>query len=67
MRTEKQVNNELLDDLTRVSCNTGVLFRIAEASVEDPDGKVRDVVFLAAGGEQSMSRTTGAWCRSCCR
>ena len=32
----------------------GVLFRIAEASVERPDGRVRDVVFPAAGGEQTL-------------
>jgi hypothetical protein len=31
-----------------------VLFHIAEASVEQPDGCVRDVVFPAAGGEQKL-------------
>jgi TnpA family transposase len=54
VRAEKRVDKELLDDLKRVAGKTGVLFRIAEASVEDPDGKVRDVVFPAAGGEQKL-------------
>src|SRR5437870_7397792 len=38
VRAEKRVDKELLDDLKRVAGKTGVLFRIAEASVEDPDG-----------------------------
>jgi hypothetical protein len=53
-RAEKRVEKELLDDLKRVTGKTAVLFRIAEAAVERPDGRVRDVVFPAAGGEQKL-------------
>ena len=54
VRAEKRVEKELLDDLKRVTGKTAVLFRIAEAAVEQPDGRVRDVVFPAAGGEQKL-------------
>jgi Domain of unknown function (DUF4158) len=54
IRAEKRVEKELLEDLRRVTGKTGLLFRIAEASVEQPDGRVRDVVFPAAGGEQTL-------------
>jgi hypothetical protein len=54
VRAEKRVEKELLNDLRRVTGKAGLLFRIAEASVERPDGRVRDVVFPAAGGEQTL-------------
>jgi hypothetical protein len=54
VRAEKRVEKELLDDFKRVTGKVGVLFDIAEASVEQPDGRVRDVVFPAAGGEQKL-------------
>ncbi|MEX0657870.1 MAG: hypothetical protein WD080_01940 [Egibacteraceae bacterium] len=40
---------ELIDDLKRVRGKEGILFRIAEASVAQPDGPVRTVVFPVAG------------------
>ena len=54
VRAEKRVEKELLDDFKRVTGKLTVLFHIAEASVEKPDGCVRDVVFPAAGGEQKL-------------
>jgi TnpA family transposase len=54
VRAERKVEKELLEDLRRVTGKTGLLFRIAEAAVEHPDGRVRDVVFPAAGGEQTL-------------
>ncbi len=54
MRAEKRVEKELLDDFKRVSGKITVLFHIAEASVKQPDGRVRDVVFPAAGGERKL-------------
>jgi len=54
VRAEKRVEKELLDDFKRVSGKITVLFHIAEASVEQPDGRVRDVVFPAAGGERKL-------------
>jgi len=44
----------LLADFRRVTGKTGLLFRVAEASVERPDGIVRDVVFPAVGGERVL-------------
>jgi hypothetical protein len=54
VRAEKRVEKELLDDFRRVTGKVSVLFHIAEASVEQPEGRVRDVVFPAAGGEQKL-------------
>ncbi|HEX2242791.1 MAG TPA: DUF4158 domain-containing protein, partial [Gammaproteobacteria bacterium] len=44
-QTEKQLNRELLQDLTRVEGKLQILFRIAEAVVEKPEGTVREVIF----------------------
>ena len=41
---QRRVEQELLADFRRVTGKTGLLFRVAEASVERPDGIVRDVV-----------------------
>jgi hypothetical protein len=40
VRAEKRVEKELLNDLRRVTGKTGMLLRIAGASVERPDGRV---------------------------
>ena len=54
VRAEKRVEKEVLDDFKRVTGKITVLVHIAEASVEQPDGRVRDVVFPAAGGERKL-------------
>jgi TnpA family transposase len=51
---EHRVERELLADLRRVTGKTGLLFRVAEAAVEQPDGIVREVVFPAVGGEHVL-------------
>jgi hypothetical protein len=51
---ERRVEQELLADFRRVTGKTGLLFRVAGASVERPDGIVRDVVFPAVGGEHVL-------------
>jgi TnpA family transposase/DNA-binding cell septation regulator SpoVG len=47
-RAERKVEGELIKDLRRVHGKEGILFRIADASVTNPDGTVRDVVFPVA-------------------
>jgi TnpA family transposase len=51
---EHRVEQELLADFRRVTGKTGLLFRVAEASVEHPDGIVREVIFPAVGGEHVL-------------
>jgi len=48
-RAERRVEGELIDDLKRVRGKEGILFRIAEAAVAEPEGTVRKVVFPVAG------------------
>jgi TnpA family transposase len=48
-RAERRVEGELFKEFKAVHGKTGILFRIAEACVEAPDGTVREVVFPAAG------------------
>ena len=48
-RAENRVEGELTKDLKRVHGKQAILFRVAEASLADPDGIVRRVVFPAAG------------------
>lgn len=42
---EQRVDKVLLEDFKRVTGKTGLLFRLAEASLEHPDELVRDVVY----------------------
>lgn len=44
-RAERRVEKAFLNDIKKVSGKTNILFRLAEAVVEQPDGVVRDVVF----------------------
>ncbi len=53
-KAERRVEKELLDDFRRVSGKTGLLFRIAEASIEHPDGTIREVLYPVVGGEQTL-------------
>ncbi len=43
--TERQLEREILQDVTRVEGKVQILFRVAEAVVEKPDGKVSEVIF----------------------
>jgi hypothetical protein len=47
-RAEHKVIKELINDFVKVNGKAGILFRIAEAVYDDPDGTVRDVVFPVA-------------------
>lgn len=52
-RAEHRVEKELLEDLKRVGGKQALLYRMAGAAVEDPDGTVRDVIYPAVG-EQTL-------------
>ncbi|MCP4410675.1 MAG: hypothetical protein GY807_23630 [Gammaproteobacteria bacterium] len=51
VRAEKQVNKELIGELEKVEGKTALLFRMAEAALERPEGVVKDVLFPVAGEE----------------
>lgn len=50
---ERRVERELLDELKRVTGKQNLLFDLAGAALEQPDGIVRDVVFPVVG-EQTL-------------
>jgi hypothetical protein len=52
-RAERRVDCELLDDLKRVSGKQNLLFGLAGAALDHPDGIVREVVFPVVG-EQTL-------------
>ncbi|MBM3653471.1 MAG: Tn3 family transposase [Alphaproteobacteria bacterium] len=52
-RAERRVDRELLDELKRVTGKQNLLFDLAGAALEQPDGVVRDVVFPVVG-EQTL-------------
>ena len=52
-RAERRVERELLDDVKRVAGKQNLLFDLAGAVLEQPDGIVRDVVFPVVG-EQTL-------------
>ena len=45
VRAEKKRDKELLNEVKRVDGKTQLLFRVAEAVVDNPDGTIRDVIF----------------------
>ena len=52
-KAEKRVEGELIADLKRVAGKPALLFKLAAASLAQPDRAVRDVVFPAVG-EQTL-------------
>jgi TnpA family transposase len=52
-RSERKVVKALLEDLRKVHGKTTLLFRIAEAAVDNPDSVVREVVYPVVG-EQTL-------------
>ena len=55
VRAEKKRDRELLKDLKLVDGKTQILFRVAEAIVENPDGNIRDVIFPKVKEETFLS------------
>jgi hypothetical protein len=53
VRAESKVEKELLSDLKQVRGKTGLLFKLAEAAVDHPDGVVNEVRFPVVG-EQTL-------------
>ena len=53
-RAQKKVINELIGEFKRIANKETLLFRVAEASVSRPDDLVKEVVFPAVGGEQTL-------------
>ena len=49
VRAEKRVIAEMVGELQRVEGKTGLLFRIADAALGNPDGIVREVLFPLVG------------------
>ena len=56
-RAEKRVERVLLRELQKVSGKDRILFRIAQASLGKPEGKVREVIFPVVG-EQKLKEVT---------
>jgi len=52
-RAEHRIERELLEDLKRVSGKQALLYRLAGAAVDNPDGTVREVLYPAVG-EQTL-------------
>ena len=59
-RAERRVEWELLDDLKRVSGKQNLLFELADAALNQPDGIVREVVFPVVG-EQTLRDLVKEW------
>ena len=50
-RAERKVIKELIQEFIQVKGKTAILFRVAEAAVDRPDGMVREVIFPIVGEE----------------
>lgn len=49
VKADKKVEKELLEDFRKVRGKTGVLFKMAEAALEHPDGVIEDVLYPVVG------------------
>ncbi len=59
-KAERKVERELLEDLRKVTGKTNLLFRLADATLENPDGIVRDVVYPVVP-EQTLRDLVKEW------
>jgi len=59
-RAERKVETLLLKDLKRVGGKHSILFQIAAASVQSPEGAVRDVIYPVVG-EQVLHNLVAEW------
>ena len=59
-RAERKVERELLENLKCVSGKQNLLFNLADATLAQPDGVVRDVVFPVVG-EQTLRELVKEW------
>jgi len=51
-KAERKIYQELLSDLKRVNGKTNLLFQIAEVSLENPDGTVKEVIYPIASEQK---------------
>ncbi|MCU7939830.1 MAG: Tn3 family transposase [gamma proteobacterium symbiont of Bathyaustriella thionipta] len=54
VRAEKKVVKELLQDLRKVNSKTTLLFKLAEAAIEQPEGIIKEVLYPVIG-EQTLT------------
>ena len=59
-KAERKVEKELLDDLKRVHGKTGMLYRLAAATLAPPTGVVQEVVF-PVGSEATLRDIVKEW------
>jgi len=59
-RAERRVDRELLDELKRVTGKQNLLFQLAGAALDQPDGIVHEVVFPVVG-EQTLRDLVQEW------
>jgi len=60
VKAERKVEREILEDLKKVTGKTNLLFRLADATLEYPDGIVRDVVYSVVP-EQTLRELVKEW------
>ena len=59
-KAEERIERELIEDLKRVAGKNNLLFQLAEATLEHPDGIVREVVFPVVD-EQTLRDLVKEW------
>ena len=59
-KAERRVEREWLDDLKRVSGKNSLLFQVAEASLSQPQGVVKEVVYPVVG-EETLRDLVSEW------
>ena len=59
-RAERKVDRELLDDIKPVTGQQNLLFEVADATLEKPDGIVREVVFPVVS-EETLRNLVKEW------
>jgi len=60
LKAERKVDKELLEDLKRVTGKNNLLFQLAQAALEHPEGIVKDVVYPIVP-EQTLRDLVKEW------
>jgi hypothetical protein len=60
-RADRRVTEEMVASFKRVRNKTVLLAKISQASLDRPDGAVRDVVFPVAGGAQTLREVVASF------
>ncbi|APH21314.1 hypothetical protein ACP49_05575 [Clostridium botulinum] len=59
VRAERKIEKEFINDFRKVNGKTGILFQMADATLNHPEGIVKEVLFPVTSSTQGFARILG--------